>query len=93
MRQGIVNILECWLLEISSLHCREIPCSIFAVIAKKVADMQNTNGLGPVIDNSAAFESQDKYLAAIERGLNHPNIDPTASVLRKLRQALHSYKG
>jgi hypothetical protein len=43
-------------------------------------------------ETSPAHVKEDQYLAAIQRGLSHPNIDPTASVLRKLRQALHSYK-
>jgi hypothetical protein len=43
-------------------------------------------------DISHDHDPEDQYLATIQRGLNHPNIDPTASVLRKLRQALHSHK-
>jgi hypothetical protein len=54
--------------------------------------MQNISCQVSVEENSAAEGMQDRYLAAIERGLNHPNIDPTASVLRKLRQALHNYR-
>lgn len=43
-------------------------------------------------DGQENCQATDNYLAAIQRGLNNPNIDPTASVLRKLRQALHSCK-
>jgi hypothetical protein len=54
--------------------------------------MNKTFDRAPDVEKSPAHVPEDQYLAAIQRGLSNPNIDPTASVLRKLRQALHSYK-